>query len=349
MSEISTISEFLLHAGTEYRVFDMGRTISELDGQTFLDIEHGSLPVPRPRQGHLWCGIVFFNRSQSAQHYVWFIKLPIDEQSRVVGASRQHFLQIIIDALGDTFEPQNDTQARLPDNPYSFVPSQSLLADFNSFSRATLKLPESQHFAAVQHYLQSPSVIDWRTLAHQGIADLAAKMPQQQWQKRFVEALPSLSPAFLNILLGAMEHYPVSSDLTSTLLNLAREQSDSSIQMAILRALTQSEDNREVNAFITKLLDEPALRGADLLTVIAGRHWHRFGDNALLAHFLETCASVDDGRWFAPLYRDLVAIPDIRTNMLGAIRNPERSDAMSKAIGSLFSNSGASSVTRSKA
>lgn len=59
-NSINSISEFLLHAGTEYIVFDMGRRLTALDNQAFLDIENGSTVAPFPRQQHAWFGIVFF-------------------------------------------------------------------------------------------------------------------------------------------------------------------------------------------------------------------------------------------------------------------------------------------------
>ena len=37
---INSISEFLLHAGTEYKVFDLGRRLEPTDSQTFLEIEN---------------------------------------------------------------------------------------------------------------------------------------------------------------------------------------------------------------------------------------------------------------------------------------------------------------------
>ena len=57
MSSIDTISEFLLHAGTDYRVFDMARGIRPLDSQSFLEIENGTVPAPYPRQQHIWFGV----------------------------------------------------------------------------------------------------------------------------------------------------------------------------------------------------------------------------------------------------------------------------------------------------
>ncbi|HBI76406.1 MAG TPA: DUF3549 domain-containing protein, partial [Alteromonas macleodii] len=53
----------LLHAGTEYQVFDLGRRLEPTDSQTFLEIENGSAYAPYPRQQHAWFGIVFWNKN----------------------------------------------------------------------------------------------------------------------------------------------------------------------------------------------------------------------------------------------------------------------------------------------
>ncbi len=59
---IDTISEFMLHAGTDYRVYDMGRGIESMDSQKFIELEKNQLPAPCPRTGHAWFGIVFWNK-----------------------------------------------------------------------------------------------------------------------------------------------------------------------------------------------------------------------------------------------------------------------------------------------
>ena len=50
MKPLSTISEFLLQAGTQYQVFDLSRGIRPLTVQQFLDIEMAQVPHPTPRQ-----------------------------------------------------------------------------------------------------------------------------------------------------------------------------------------------------------------------------------------------------------------------------------------------------------
>ncbi len=135
MSQINTISEFLLQAGTDYRAFDMARGIRPLEPQLFLDIESAIVPAPYPRQQHAWFGILFFNKQMSHEHYIWFVKLPLDEQGLVIGAARQEFLKIVVEALGQTLDQQKKTNNQLPENPLTFVPNQKHLPNFNSTDR----------------------------------------------------------------------------------------------------------------------------------------------------------------------------------------------------------------------
>ena len=168
MSQINTISEFLLQAGTDYRVFDMARGIRPLESQVFLEIENATIPAPFPRQQHAWFGVLFFNKKISDERYIWFVKLPLDEQGLVIGAARQQFLQIVVEALGQSLDKQNNPNNQLPENPFTFVPNQQQLADFNSIGRVELEIPLSEHLNLVEQYLATPERHDWRTSSYAG-------------------------------------------------------------------------------------------------------------------------------------------------------------------------------------
>ena len=152
---ISSISEFLLEAGTEYRVIDMGRTFHLLPEQTFLEIENGKIATQYPRQQYFWCGILFWNKKLSEQHYIWFLKFPLDENGKVVNAHRDQFLGIIVEALGAQFV-ESEKQHQLPDNPYQFTPSQQQIADFNATAKFLLNVEKTEQHRAAEQYLTSP-------------------------------------------------------------------------------------------------------------------------------------------------------------------------------------------------
>ena len=45
-AQISTLGELLTNAGTQWRVYDMGRRINKIDKQQFAQIEQTQAPTP---------------------------------------------------------------------------------------------------------------------------------------------------------------------------------------------------------------------------------------------------------------------------------------------------------------
>ena len=223
---INSISEFLLHAGTEYQVFDLGRRLEPTDSQTFLEIENGSAYAPYPRQQHAWFGIVFWNKNASTQHYIWFVKLPLDEQGLVVAAARNHFLEIIVEALGQSVAEDTENAQTLPDNPYSFVPNQSQLAQFNALVKRTLSQPLSEEAQKVEAYVQAPQLVDWQQISMQSVADFVQSLshhPKQDVLAQAIKTNTSLySDVFLNTLMEMSESVSLPENLLAAYLDADR-------------------------------------------------------------------------------------------------------------------------------
>lgn len=336
--QISTISEFLLHAGTDFRVFDMGRTIRPLSTQAFLDMENLLQKPPFPRLQHAWFGIVFWDKHRSAHHYIWFVKLPLDEQGMIVGAARHQFLQIIVEALGTQLENAEKKQGQLPENPFTFVPNQQQLADFNSISRKTLSLGQSSYFDATKAYLASPMVIDWQTLALQGLTDLACEIEQ-------VDIANNLNTHFLTLpqtvqfsLATSFENHILSSTTAEILAKwLKQNPSDPVVWQHGLRALCQCPHQEIVSQLIDNCLDGQLKHDCNTLSVVAGRLWHHFTDPKQLHTFLQCVAEADpEYQLFRGIFTDLVQIPDTRISCLSLLRMPEKSATLTQAIGSIF-------------
>ena len=176
---IDTISEFMLHAGTEYRVYDMGRGIESMHSQKFIALENNQLPAPCPRAGHAWFGIVFWNKKISHEQYIWFVKLPIDERSLIIQAARNQFLEAVVTALGSNLEKNAEQGGQLSDNPFVFTPSQQQLADINAIIRRDLNLSTREGLDKAIAYIKNPALDTWQDLALQDIADLAVHIEQQ--------------------------------------------------------------------------------------------------------------------------------------------------------------------------
>lgn len=342
--QINSISEFLLHAGTDYLVFDLGRRLSSLDSQTFLNIENGTHIAPFPRQKHAWFGIVFWNKQASQQHYIWFVKLPTDEQGLVVAATRNHFLQIIVDALGQSIAEDSEQQQALPDNPYSFVPSQSQLAQFNAAVRQKLALPLSKSAEQVIAYIKAPQVVDWQTIALQGIADVAAYIDSQDTNKDITDLISqhfnSFAPSFQQSFMEMCESFSMPQKINQCMLE--KIDADETINLAALRGLSQHQKDTTLVDKLCQLLQAGKMNRVDILSVVAARHFTQM-DERLIRVFFEAVAQLDDkenynGDLFIGFFSDLVQVPSLRDSVLAMLRAPERSELLSRCIGKLFAN-----------
>lgn len=339
MSQISTISEFLLQAGTEYRVFDMARTIRKVSTQAFMDTEN-NLTIPQyPRAQHAWYSILFWNKNLSNQHYIWFLKLPLDEQGLIMPAGRNHFLQIIVEALGQQLEHAEQKNGQLPDNPYRFIPNQQQLADFNSISRHHLNLSHSDHYHIALNYFNNPKDVDWQQVPLQGIADIAANMTNSDISKLLCRNFLNLADEVKFALLTSLENQKVEIKLVEQIALWLAENSASPVHWQHgLRALCQSPCKGLVIQLIEKVLHSPLADNADLLTVISGRLWSSLSNESILKQYLQAVLKVDPRHHlFGAIYRDLVQIPEMRNHLLDMLRWADKSPELTTAVGKLFS------------
>jgi hypothetical protein len=336
MSQINTISEFLLQAGTDYRVFDMARGIRPLESQYFLDIENATIPAPYPRQQHAWFGILFFNKQMSSERYIWFVKLPLDEQGLVIGAARQQFLQIVVEALGQTLDKQNNANNQLPENPFTFIPNQQQLADFNSIGRVELDIPLSEHLDLVEQYLTNPERLDWRTIPLQGIADFTASLQQNKYRHLLVKQFLILAPEMQYALCASLENHRIDDEISALLVNWYHQDvKDEKRLHSVLRGLCQSQGKVAVNSLISSVLNSENGQTSAALMLIAARHWQTLKELSILILYVEQLACCKDNS-FIGLYADLVQIPEIREVMLEVLRWPKKSPQLTEAIGKLF-------------
>lgn len=338
MSQIATISEFLLQAGTEYRVFDTGRTIRSISTQQFLEIENALSKPQFPRAQHAWFAIIFWNKTLSKQHYIWFVKLPIDEQGFIVAAARNHYLQIIIDALGQQLEQAPSKNAQLPDNPYSFIPNQHQLADFTSISRAHLALGQSDFYQAAKAYLKQPQSTDWQDVPVQGIADLATQINQPEIESLLLQHFSALAEPVKFALLTSFENQPLTKKTAELIKHyLLNNPNNPIIWQQGLRALSQSPTKQLVEDLLNHAVSSDLASDQNLLSVISGRLWHYLITPQMLRSFLNAVANCDtSSTLFVAIYRDLVQVPVLRLNMLEMLRWQDKSPELTRGVGKLF-------------
>ena len=178
-ASISTLSEFLLQAHTQHLVLDIGRGLRLINNQEFFEWENQQAPCRYPRRDNAWFCIAFWNEKLSSERYIWFIKLPLDENGLLMQAPRNQFLEIIVQALGKELEHSTDENAQLPENPYLFTPSQQQLADCNAHIKKHLQLHENSS-QILLNYLSAPSVQDWQNIKLQDIANFVCMSNSEQ-------------------------------------------------------------------------------------------------------------------------------------------------------------------------
>jgi len=340
----STLSEFLLQAGTEYFVIDVSRTRQILDNQVLFDCELNNIPFPRPRQGHAWLCVVFWNKSMNTEHYMWFLKLPVDEQSLLMQAARDEFLNIVVTALGNEFQQIEKQQAELPENPFVFAPNQQQLADCNATIRKYLKLAARPQMKAAINYLKAPSVQPWDTLAVQDISDLALFIEDTEIQHAFMQNIEVLPEPVCVCLFSALEGCQLTENLIDVLLNYHR-QCEASLSSMALRALASSQTPK-VQKYLEQLISSEQDLDLETLVVIAGRHWQTLVPKAnstqdyLTLYFEKVIKTDSSHALFRGVFADLVQIPELRVFILAMLRSSTQSDSLNRAIATLFNQQG---------
>lgn len=361
-ASISTLSEFLLQAQTQHMVFDMGRGIRKIDNQTFFEWENQQAPCAFPRLDHAWFCIVFWNEKLSDERYIWFVKLPLDENGLMMSAPLHQFLEIITQALGKGLEHTQNEQAQLPENPFVFVPSQQQLADCNAHIRAALRVNPRDN-SKVSIYIQTPTLLadedGWANFSVQDIADfviqecqassheLQTQSNHSSNQATIASNMSAYAPAVQNCLFASLESIEVEKTLVEALIAFHQSNSEPAITALCLRAMSNKPHDLcfdYLSTLIAGAQNNNGIVRSDKLdietcVVIVGRYWPLFNKPGLLASFMHQVVLLDPSfDLFKGLYIDLVKVPEIRATMLKFIRDPERSNEVSVAIGALFSS-----------
>lgn len=339
-THISTLGELLTSAGTQWRVYDIGRRITKIDKKQFDQIENTQVPYPYPLGGHALLAIQFWDNQATLDPYVWFLKFPLDEQSKLNIASRDHFASMVLEALGTQLTGEA-AQGKLDNNPYVYTPNANKLAAFNALMKCELKRPASKYYESVEHYFTTQGKTDWQGLALQGLADFAMRLPHSQNQANLIALWPNLPEQVQSPLAAMIEHVSISTELTENLLrDLDKSVSNKQLYGAVnnFRAMSGSHGLGLIAQAVDSLLQSELSTEADILLTIAGRGWETLTDPDRLYMFMDKAAQNNQVEGiFESIFTDLVAIPMLRPHVLGLLRAQNRSETLSRAIGRLFS------------
>jgi len=337
---IDSISTLLTLSGSQYRIYDIGRRVDNISNQQFEQIEAAHLPYPYPIQGHALLAIAFW-QPPATSPYLWFVKLPLDERGLLNQGARNHFIAIIIEALGENLsvKPTEQQEALLKKNPYHFTPAQYKLAAINSAISTSLIHPPSKFYLPAKNYLSGVNGWQaWQEIGVQGLSDFAYRLNETNNSETLAKALKDLPEPVLVPLCSALENISlpvvVIAQITAR-FKQAQTDKDAAIALALLRALASSTQQPLIAQLLDDLLTNQML-DEEMLIIIAGRLWPILSDENLLFNYLEQLTKENDNELFSAIFKDLVAIPLIRPVLLQAIRSPKRSPNLAQAIGTLF-------------
>lgn len=347
MSAYSSISELLTESGAQFRIFDMGRRLSKLSTDQFAKLEQGLIPYPTPYLHHAWLALFLWHPANRTQNVVWFLKFPLDEQGYLVQAVRDDFLNRLLQNISQMLSETalNEANDALKDNPFSFTPDAEKMAMFHAQAARLTQQPASQFYQPTQAYLANHAQWDqWSQLGYQGIADVTARLDEANNSDVLAKAIPGLPSEPLVAFSTSLEHvtpnHMLANALLARLTQALKQPEQSALVAALLRGLSNIHSEAIKQQALRQTLASDYGRDAQVLVAIASRCHSTLQYPDILAVFLEQLAQSEAGQaGFSRVLADLMFIPVMRTLILQAFRQPERSDALSAAIGQMFGES----------
>ncbi|MES9937178.1 MAG: DUF3549 family protein [Sedimenticola sp.] len=343
---ISTITEFLEATGARLRLFDMGRRITRISRDQFLKFEKTELPYPYPMQQQAWFALLFQDEERKIEPFIWFLRFPLDEQGKLLQAARDDFMHRLVERVGENLqaaESGEQLDAVLKDNPYTFKPRDDRMAVFHAKATRLLKQPHSQYFDHAREYFSGDLGWDqWSFVGYQGIAEMASLQDEDEFGQILASAIPQLPERPLEALCHCLENEPLTLAITRAVLErmkqlLCEPEPDLMLVAAGIRAVSCSTSQNLKRELIEAVLAHPCASRIEPLAAISGRAWEILQDETVRRNYLERLAENSEGQeFFNQCLSDLLFLPGMRAPLLGALRDPERSQRLSQAIGALF-------------
>ncbi|RDH81449.1 MAG: hypothetical protein DIZ80_15315 [endosymbiont of Galathealinum brachiosum] len=337
MSQVNGICDFLNQAGTQYKIFDMGRRIEEINQADFLRFEQGEIPYPLPLQQQAWLGFLVWTEDKKSELVIWFLRFPLDAAGKLTTGIRDDFVLQLINKEG------KDTPEQDEENPYGFKPKQEHMACFHAKAAKLLNQPASSYYEHTRDYfIGKPGYDQWAFVGFQGIADLATRLDEDNNAELVAESIEKIPHQPFEALAQCLEHEKINTDISQSIVNiinheLEKDESDATFISLCIRALSNTQDQTLLELSLSKILKTEAGRHPEVLASISGRCWLALKNEETINLFLEALAHCSEGQnFFTPVIIDLINIPGMQESILKAVKSPERSEKLSVAIGELF-------------
>ncbi|OOZ41026.1 hypothetical protein BOW53_05760 [Solemya pervernicosa gill symbiont] len=343
MAEAAVTIGGLLESGRyDYQAFDIGRGVHAIERIQFEQFEACIAPYLYPLKQHAWLAILGWNPDNREEHFVWFLKFPLDEQSKLNQAARDDFLSQLVEAFG-TAHASDEVGSALSESPYGIKPREETMALFHAKALKQLDQPPSRFFEHAHSYFSGEAGFDqWAFVGLQGIADLASRLDEGDNSTLLAKALPHLPNQPFSAVVIAIESEAPGESIAAAIearadAELAGDEIDIALLVASVRGLSTSPDSDRRRALLRRLLNSSQGTDIELLAAIAGRCWNDLKEPTLAVSYLDALAENSAGEaGFNAIMSDLLYIPGLREPLLQRLRDPERSEKLAAAFGKLF-------------
>ena len=345
MKKFDSISHFLESGDFQYRIYDMGRKVWEIPSSEFKAIENQENKYPYPFQQKAWLALLFWPSNKEDEAVIWFLQFPIDELGFLKQASRDTFLIGLLEQTGLNIQAKQKgkkTQDGLAESPFAYKPREDRLAMFHAIATKILKQDPSQYYQYAHDYLKlksdgGPGYEQWQFLGLQGLADVIARLDQDNNEALLVGAIPELPELPLSSYAQALENVAFGKKLFDTLLmriktEVVEETTDVILLAALIRAISSYSVKEPRIALLQSILQNSLANEIEIFAAIAGRCWKDLEDDQLRQLFLEKLA-LQDQMAFSAIVSDLIMIPNMRELILDVVRSENRSPELAKKFG----------------
>ncbi|MHA7881005.1 MAG: DUF3549 family protein [Saccharospirillum sp.] len=328
----NSIGQFLANSGAHYRLFDLGSQLRTLSSDAWQRFDQGDA-YPFPYLNHAWLVMLMWHPDNWAQHSIWFMKLPLDEQGRLPLAVQGDVLNRLNKAL--TTQDAEERQRLLTDHPYQFTPNLQKMAALHARARRILSAPRSEYFSpARQRLINNDTQVDWQTLGLQGIAEVLEQLKPND-QSRLAKHLLTWPEPMQTTVLAMLEHHEPELALTEAMLRLAQSAQSEHLVTAAIRGLSQSRARDLIARQVPPLLDRFP-DSLDLTLALLSRHLDLLSDVELALVLLDRLAHQADQDGFNRMIQSLALQPGLSGLVMAVLRHPNRSDHLMRAIGGLI-------------
>ncbi len=347
MEKFDSISHFLQSGEFSYRVYDMGRKVLLISNDEFEEIENQQKRYPYPFQKHAWLALLFWDVNNSAQEkehqnepIIWFLKFPVDEIGYLQLESRDGFLIALLEQAGKNIQAKqlgNKVHDELTESPFAFKPQADRLAMFHAFATVELGQPPSQYYQHARDYLSGDSGFEqWQFLGLQGIADVVARLAQDNNEVALARAISKMPLMPLESFCQCLEHAQPTGQLAKSLLSqlnyiLEDNSANGALVSALVRSLSASLPASKRRELILNVISSSYSEDIEVLVAISGRAWQDLGESELLTPFIDKLSLQNQDAFNAVLI-DLMMLPDMKQRVLKVLRSEDRSQQLSEKL-----------------